>query len=65
MKTYTKSEFKILLAQAAALAVKQEREGTYQGAGVIANRVMEPDSEVLEHLKSLHEIFGFVNSEPR
>lgn len=37
------------LAQAAALAVKQSRDGSYVGAWVVANQIIKQDAEIAAH----------------
>jgi len=51
--TLTIDELHFLLMQSAAFAIKQSRAGTYIGAGQVANRMINPDAEVLEHRASI------------
>lgn len=59
--TLSYDELHFLLMQAAAFAIKQHRNDEYIGAGVVANRIMRPDAEVLAHRERIGGIVDFVS----
>lgn len=49
---------RLLMAQAAAWAVKQERQGQYRSAFCVADAVMEEGAEIMEHRETIE---GFMS----